>query len=420
MKKLLAVLLVLVMVMGLAACAGKSEGSKTPTDTNKAPGSTTTTTETKTSGDTFKLGGYFGLTGGNSAYGIECRNAVQLAVEYVNANGGFNGKQVELIVYDTQCSPEEAVKVATKLIQTDKVDACIGSMNSGEVLAAAPYFNEAGIYHFGCGTAASWMAEDWPYVFRAALNNNFAVPICAKLIPAVGYKSIAIFNGQEEAALATADAFEEEFKRLGIDVVARESYDAGDTDFSAQIASMLAANPDCVFISVIGETGGPIVKQLRQNGYTGIIFNKESFMDSQIAIAGPEASNYIAFANPYVTYKSVEDCNIPIMKEFLQRYLDKFGTMVATDSAYRGWDTVMVMWEASKIAGSNDSDALREATHKVVIDGLGGKLDYTSGNREGYNTFNSFILVDGKNILFDEWLKNGGYEEYLRKTGNEK
>ena len=143
-------------------------------------------------------------------------------------------------------------------------------------------------------------------------------------------------------------------------------------------------------------------------------------MDSQIAIAGEAASNYIAFSNPYVTYPDVESCNIPIMKEYLQRYLDAYGEMVKTDSAYRGWDTVMVMWEASKIAGSNDSDALREATHKVVIEGLGGTLDYTSGNREGYNTFNSFILIDGQNVLFSEWLANGGYEAYLAATGNAK
>ena len=45
---------------------------------------------------------------------------------------------------------------------------------------------------------------------------------------------------------------------------------------------------------------------------------------------------------------------------------------------------------------------------------------YTKGNREGYNTFNSFILVDGKNILFDDWFNNGGYEAYLEDTGMEK
>ena len=371
-------------------------------------------------GDTFKLGWYFGLTGGNSAYGIECFNGVKLGVDYINKNGGLNGQQIELVGADTQCSPEEAQKIATKLINDDHVDACIGSMNSGEVVAAAKFFNDAGIYHIGCGTAHSWMQEDWPFVFRAAMDNDFAVPIAAALLPKLGYETVAIFNGQEEASIGTANAFEAKFNELGIKVVDRESYSVGDTDYSAQIAKMLAAEPDCICICVIGEVGGPLVNQLRLGGYEGIILDKESFMDSQIEIAGKDNSNYIMFSNPYVTYKSVEDCNIPNMKEYLQLYLDTYGTMVATDSAYRGWDSMMVLYEASKIAGSNDSEALRAATHKVVIPGLGGELNYTLGNREGYNTFNSFILVDGKNLLFDDWLANGGYEAYKEDTGMEK
>ena len=371
-------------------------------------------------GDTFKLGWYFGLSGGNSMYGIECYNGVKLGVDYINANGGLNGQQIELVGYDTQCSVEEAAKIAQRLITQDQVDACIGSMNSGEVVAAAPFFNRAGIYHIGCGTAASWMQEDWPFVFRAAMNNDFAVPVAAALLNDLGYTSVAIFNGQEEASLGTANAFEAEFEKLGIEVVDRESYSVGDTDYSAQIARMLAAKPDIICICVIGEVGGPLVRQLRLGGYSGIILDKESFMDSQIEIAGADNSNYIAFANPYVTYKSVDDCDIPNMKEYLQLYLDTYGEMVATDSAYRGWDSMMVLAEAAKIAGSNESEALREATHKVVIDGLGGTLDYTSGNREGYNTFPSFILVDGKNVMFSTWMENGGYDAYLEATGNDK
>ncbi|OHE70559.1 MAG: hypothetical protein A2413_10675 [Treponema sp. RIFOXYC1_FULL_61_9] len=401
MKRALIVILSLSMSAGSVFAAGEAEkGVATP------------------AAKTYKIGAYFGITGGNAAYGIEARNGVVLGIEHVNANGGFNGVPVELIVYDTQCSPEEAVKLANKLISQDKVDSAIGSMNSGEVLAAAPFFNNAGIYHFGCGTAPSWMAQDWPFVFRAAMNNNNAVPIASKLVTEIGYKSIAIFHGQEDAALSTAKKFQEELEKIGVKIVAKESYDVGDTDYSAQIQKMLAAKPDGILISVIGETGGPLVKQIRQAGYDGIIFNKESFMDSQIDVAGAEASNYIAFANPYVTYKTPEDCDIPYMADYLKRYKAKYGNMVKTDSAYRGWDTVMAMWEASKLAKSNDSKALAAATHKVVAAGLGGTMDFTKGNREAYNTFNAFILVNGKNVLWSDWLKKGGYDSYKKITAN--
>jgi branched-chain amino acid transport system substrate-binding protein len=134
-------------------------------------------------------------------------------------------------------------------------------------------------------------------------------------------------------------------------------------------------------------------------------------------VAGVENSDYIFFAYPYVAYTDIEDCDIPIMREFLDRFYAEYNALPAHEGAYRGWDTMMSMWEASKIAGSNDKTALRDAMHKVKIPGLGGQLDFTKGDREGYSVFNEFILVDGKNYIFDDWLASDGHEAYKKATG---
>lgn len=427
LKKLVSVLTVLALVFALAACgatattttaATTKTASVTTASVNSSANATTAAGSGAALSGTYKLGAFLQLTGGNSAYGLEARNAIQLGVDYVNANGGFNGQKVELIAYDTTGSPEEAVKIVTKLLTVDKVNGIIGSVNSAEVLAAAGYANDAKVLTFGLGTSATWMAKDWPFVFRATMNNGFAAAITADLVKKIGHKSVAIFKGQDDAALSTAKAFSEACKSNSIQVLADESYDAGETDFSSQITKMINSKAEAMYISVIGETAPMIVKQLRQKGYNGMIYDKESFMQTQIAIAGAAASNYITFANPYVTYPSVADCDIPVMKTFLDRYQAKYNTMVKTDSAYRGWDTMMVMWEASKLAKSNDSEAMRKAIPSIKgLAGLGGTLDYSKGNREGYQTFNGFILVDGKNVLLDTWLSGGGFDAYKKATG---
>ncbi len=429
-KKILALVLSVLMVLSLAGCSGGNDAE----ETTAAPAGETAAAEggeeaeggnaeggEAASGDTFKIGAYLQLSGGNSAYGVEARNAIEIAIEEVNANGGFNGVPVELVVYDTQGSAEEAVKIVTKLIEVDQVDAAIGSINSSEVLAAAGYLNDAGVYNFGMGTSPTWMEEDWPYVFRAAMNNGNAVPATVELVQLFGYTSVGTFYGQDDNSLTTAETFEAACEEAGITVTASESYDTGDSDFSAQVASILASNPDCVYISVMGEAGPLIVQQLRQYGYSGIIIDKESFMESQIDIAGEQNSNYIAFANPYVTYASSADCDDEYMKSFLEKYEAAYGECCKTDSAYRGWDTIMCMWEASKIAGANDSDSLKDATHQISgLQGLGGTIDFTAGDREAYQTVNKFILVDRKNIPVDQWMEEGGYDAYKEATGNEK
>lgn len=414
MKKVLALLLSAAMVLSITACGSTpAPGSSA----SQAPGAGTPAP----TGEVFKIGAYFGLTGAQSVYGVEAVNAIKMGVDYINANGGFNGTPAQLISYDTQSSPEEAIKIVNKLISQDKIDASIGSMNSGEVLASAGYLNDAGIYTLGCGTSPTWMLKDWPYVFRAAMNNDFGSPMSVKMAADIGAANCAILYGQDDSSIATYNSLKAAAQEGGLEILTEQSYDTGDTDFSAQVANILRADPDCVLLAIAGDSMPVIIKQLRQYGYNGILFHKECVSSATVAITGEDNASYVAFPTPYVTYTDIEDCDIPVMKEFLQMYLDTYGQLPNTDSSYRGWDSLMVMWEASKIAGSNESDALRDATHTISdLEGLGGTLDYTVGNREGYNTLNSFIYVGGKNYQWNDWLTSGGFDDYKAATGRER
>ena len=422
-KRIVALILAAVMGASLTACGGgtgESGSGNSSSQKSNTESSAETSTGT-TDGETFKIGVFQPLSGASAAYGIEARNAIEMAVDYVNENGGFNGVPGEVVAYDTQCSVEEAVKIASKLVNEERVDAVLGSLLSSEMFATGNTLNEAGVYTIGLGTSASWMQEDWPYVFRASMNNGAGSPTIAKMIQDMNCTQAAVFYGQDDAALSAYSLFEEAVTAEGIEILLAETYDQGDTDFSAQITNIVNSGAEVVFMSTIGETAPIVAKQLRQYGYDGVIISKESFMASQIAIAGEENSNYIAFVNPYVTYESIDDIDIPEVKEFAEKYAERYGEINKTDSSYRGWDSVMVMWEASKIAKSNDSEALKEATNQISdLQGLGGTLDFTKGNREGYNEFNSFILIDGKNVLWSKWMNEGGYEDYLAATGRDK
>ena len=148
---------------------------------------------------------------------------------------------------------------------------------------------------------------------------------------------------------------------------------------------------------------------------------KECFSaEYQNVAGGSPNTDYIFYVYPYVAYTDINDCEIPNMKAFLEAYQAEYGELPAHESAYRGYDTMMAMWEASKIAGANDDESLREATHQVVCEGLGGTMDFTDGSREAYSDFYSFVLVGGKDILVEDWLADGGYEEYLATTGRDR
>ena len=418
LKRFVAASLAAVTVFSLAAC-----GSKSADTTTKAAGETKATGETggssATSGETFKLGTFLQLTGANSVAGNESNNTLDMVIDYINENGGFNGAKIEKVVYDSQGSPEEAVKVTAKLVNDDKVDAIMGSVNSSEILAAGQQVNDAGVFMMGLGTANTWMAEDWPYVFRATVNNANLATNTVAMIKEAGYSNVAVVNGQDDASLSTADAFIDICDGEGVEVLARETYAAADTDFSAQVAKIVAADPQCVYMTCSGEHIAPFVKQLRQGGYKGILFSKEIMAIRDANIAGNENAKYVAASYPYLVYAKAEDCDIPEIKKVLDMYVDRYGEMPTTECIYRVWDTMMVMWEATKIAGSNDSTALKDAMPQVKVDGLGGPLTYDDGTREGYHTSNDWIYIgDGKNKDFTKWLEED-YDAYKTETGRE-
>lgn len=416
MKKLFAMILMLALVFSLAAC-----GSTTPEPTpapSPAPTDGGNDTPAPTTTETFKIG--MGTTlGANAAiYGQEAVNGALLAIEYVNANGGFNGAQAELVYYDASTA-EDAVKVAQKLIQDDKVNATIESNGSSMAMAAAPYFEEAGILCLPMGNSPAFTQQGWKYVYHAVMNNSFTAEVVEDLVKDYGITKLAIVKSDDDNGLNAAAVFKAACEADGIEIVCEETITSSDTDFSGQCAKVVAADPQTVFISISGDGNGTFTKQLRGFGYNGLLFSKESMTSSMIDVAGEENAKYVIFANPYVTYAEIDDCDIPNVRDFLDRYVAKYGGLNQTEICYRSYDIVMAMWEASKIAGSNDSEALAAAMDKVKFDALGGTADFTSGDHEAFHTFNSFIEINRKNLLFSNWLTNGGLDAYKSETGRE-
>lgn len=417
MKKGISLLvLICVIVSLLAGCASSSQPSETSSASAAPSASPATDSE-----DTFLLGVYLPLSGANASYGFELQNSINMAVDYINANGGMNGAQLETLYYDTTSSTEEAAKITVKMVEVDHVDAVITSPMSTEILASVQTLMDNNILTFALGTSGTVIDEEkWQYLYRSAANNDIALPSVFNLIEERGYTNTAIFYSQDEVAIHIKDLFEEGCKERGIDILDIETFDTGDTDFSAQMTNIVASNPEFVFFSCVGDFTGIAIKQLRQYGYNGIAINKDDIVTAQVDVAGVDNCNYMIFTNPYITYNSIEDCDIQVMKDYLQMYSDTYGNITTSDWPYRGWDSVMTLWEAAKAAGSNDSAAMQAAMSSVQFEGLGGTIDFTDGDHEGYSNFEAFVFLDGKKVLLKNWIANGGYDAYLAETGRAK
>lgn len=424
----------LVVIALLATMFGCSNSADTTDTTDPATGTDTSTDDSSTtedtsgetsdgetaSGDEFKIGISVSYSGATAQYGLEAINGLEMALEYINANGGFNGATgVMATLYDSKGSTEEAVRSAQKLTQNDQCDAIIASQVSTEVMAAGNIYNDAKVFTVAMGTSASVMQQDWEYMIRGSVNYDFVAPNVVNMLQEMGITNMAMMFDQSEASISFKDTMVSLCEEAGIDIIITESCEVTDTDMTAQCTRIINANPQTVFCSMSGNDVGYFVRQMRQYGYTGTFFSKESFYAAAVDIAGAENSNYIFFANPYVTYADIEDCDIENMREFLDVYVEKYGELPSTEIAYRAWDSAMVIWEATKLAGSNNSDDMLAVVDQIQIEGLGGTMDYSNGDGEPYHNVRRFVYVDGVNVEWGAWMDEGGYDAYKEATGNE-
>src|SRR5688500_11730158 len=92
--------------------------------------------------DKVRVGVFMSLTGSTANFGISSVNGIKMAADEVNAAGGINGKQIELLVQDDRSDAQEAATIVTKFVTQDQVHAVLGEVASSRSTAAAPIERE--------------------------------------------------------------------------------------------------------------------------------------------------------------------------------------------------------------------------------------------------------------------------------------
>ena len=401
MKKLLFTVLAIMMVLSLAACAS----SDAPAEAAEPVEETAEAVEATPVEDAEPIQiGFFGpLTGPSAQLGQAERNGVKIAIAEINDAGGLLGRPIELIEYDDKSSPEQAVKAATKLVQADKVTAIVGSLHSGNMLAAGPVLEEYQTPTVGVGTSATWLEQGWQYIFRSISNSQVAAKQLAKYSADNDLTNIALLHGNDEFGNNGVQDYSSNATPLGINIVADESFTHGDRDFTGQFAKIIASEPDAVLIWCLGDDLGAVTKQLRQAGYIGLIMGCESYSLAEVVDIAGDATNNVVFAAQYLVFDPPEEAKDPKMVTFLTSYLEEFGEKPFSDNAFRGYDAMKIIALGIERSGSLDGPDIIEEIHAINdYDGLAGVFDFVGNHGEGMDEMRLYEIKDGKYIELEK------------------
>jgi len=321
--------------------------------------------------DTIKIGFNTPLTGFAAADGKSALTGAELAVEQINAAGGVNGRQLELVVYDDQASPKESVPVANKLIEQDKVAVGISGSYSGATRAAAGVYQSAGVPYISAYAVHPDITRTGDFVFRTSFVGEVQGRAGAKLIgDTLGKKKVVVITLQNDFGKSLAAGFKEAAGGFGIEVVNEYEYSIKDRQFGPIASKVKSDNPEAIYASGYFFTAGPLVSQLRAAGIEAPVIGQEGY-DSQkfIEIAGPAAEGVI------ITTSLDRDSAAEETRSFIEQFESKAG-FKADMVAASGHTAVKVAAAALQAAGSTDGAAVRDAISKTSLTASTGEISF--------------------------------------------
>lgn len=367
-----AAVMALSMAITMSACGSRDAGG----------GSTGGSQEKKVA----KIGVVSPLSGDLSALGTGIRNSVDLAVKQANESNAIPGWTLEVVAEDDQGQPDPGKNAATKIAGDDDVVGVVGPLNSSVGQAIQPIFNSSGIVEVSPANTNPTLTKGadlanpqrtYDNYFRTCTTDAVQGPFAAKYLLDQGIKEVATLHDKKAYGQGLVSAFSEAYTAGGGKIVAAETINPEDKNFSAVISKIAGSNPKALYYGGEYPQAGPISKQMKDGGLNVPLMGGDGIYDpTYIELGGEKTDGDLATS----VGAPVED--LPSAKAFVDAY--KAGGYEQSYGAYGAYsyDAANAIIEGLKtsLKDAEDAKSARKATieavGKVDFDGASGKVAF--------------------------------------------
>jgi branched-chain amino acid transport system substrate-binding protein len=349
-------------------------------------------------GEKVKIGVFMSLTGSTAQFGISSTNGIKMAADEVNAAGGINGKQIELLVQDDRSDAQEAATIVTKFVTQDGVHGILGEVASSRTIAAAPIAQNAKVPLLTPSSTNPEVTKAGDYIFRSC----FIDPVQGAAMSQFAGKSLGkrraalMVDRKNDYSTGLEKVINEVFPRFGGQVVITQSFQEGDTDFNGQLTSIKGANPDVIFIPAYYGDVALIAKQARDKGLNVPLIGGDGWDSAQLYTIGGASVVGSYFTNHYSPYDTD-----PKVQKFVQGYQTRYG-QVPDALAATAYDAALIMFDAVKRANSLDGKAIRDALAATKdFPGVTGTVNFNA-NRDAVKPIMMIRVDEGGKYAIQE------------------
>ena len=315
-----------------------------------------------------RIGSFLSVTGGAAFLGDPEQKTLELYVEKINAAGGVLGRKLQLVAYDSAGDAEKARTFAKRLIEQDKVDVIVGGSTTGETMAVVPLVEAAQIPFISLAGAVVIIEPVKKWVFKTPHTDRMA---CEKIFIDMQSRKLA-----KVALISGAGGFDKSMRaeclkvaaKHRIEVVADETYGAGDTDMTAQLTK-IKNTPGVQAVLNPGFGQGPaiVTKNYRQIGITVPFYQSHGVASKEfIKLAGAAAEGVRLPAAALLVADDLpaSDPQRSVVVSYKHEYESRFKSEVSTFGGH-AYDGLMLAVEAMKKAGGTDKAKVRDALEGI-------------------------------------------------------
>ena len=330
----------------------------------------------------YHLGVNLAITGTGALYCKDGTDAIKLAVDEINANGGFLGKHpIKLFIRDTHTKPDVAVREAKDLILRDKVRCVLGTYSSACAAAIKPVCQEYKVLHIPAISNSENITKInfSPYTYQVVPNSYMQAKAVvlgvAELAKKKDWKEYVTIASDYEWGRSTQQNTVQLLKQFAPQLTLKKEFwpRLGETQFTSYITAIMAQKPDFAYGCLASKDNVAWMKQAKAYGF----FEKIPFPGSLISVseliiqAKTLTRGLIGLCRaPFFAHMDV-----PMMANFVKNFKAKYDRY-PSDWAVMEYDAVYTLKQGIEKAGSIDTEKVKDALKEATIETCRGNLTF--------------------------------------------
>lgn len=355
----------------------------------------------------YVVGAFFSVTGPNGPLGTPERDTVLMVEEQINKAGGINGHPLKVIIEDDASDPTNSVKAVKKLLEQDKVIAVVGGSGTGNTAAVVNLFAEAKIPFMTCCAGTAGVTNPLiPWVFRTPQTSKIMLDRILDYLQATKITKVGMIYDSNAFGTDGRDMLRLMAPKSGVTIVAEESFNTKDTDFTVQLTKVKNAGAQAILCWGTNPAPAILTGNRQQMGVTIPLIQSHGVANaSYIQLSGGAANGVVLPAGKLFAADSLPATD-PQRKVLLQ-YAADFKARYNRDADTFGghaWDGLQMIVEALRKVGP-DPAKLRGAIEGTKgFAGIGGVFNYSPTDHDGL-AMDAVVMMrieEGKFKLFQK------------------